>query len=130
MKAPDPSPRWDWSSWQIDATRRALRTAACESAPGRGEADPSRRCKKKGLYMFPPYGQLGLCRVLPKIWHFRRIMPAERDNAKTLPQGLGGGPVGIPSRRLARGLPDALFHRGLDSPSGHHGDQVRPVVGL
>src|SRR6266853_4565742 len=49
MKAPDTSPRWDWSSWQIDATPRALRTAAREGAPGREGADPNRPCRKKGL---------------------------------------------------------------------------------
>src|SRR5260370_406944 len=63
MNAPDTSPRWDWSSWQIDAARRALRTAAREGAPGRGGVDPSRRCTKKGLYMLL-YGQLGPRQVL------------------------------------------------------------------
>src|ERR1700693_5098204 len=89
MKAPDPSPRWDWSSWQIDATSRALRTAAREGAPGRGGADPSRRCTKKGLYMFP-YGQLGLCEVLRSVDVLTRIMPAYRDSQeKRAPTKLG-----------------------------------------
>jgi len=48
MKAPDTSPRWDWSSWQIDATPRALRTAAREGAPGR-EGATQQTLQKEGL---------------------------------------------------------------------------------
>src|SRR5712692_7273766 len=101
MNAPDTSPRWDWSSWQIDATRRALRTPAREGTPGRGGVDPNRRCRKKGLYMLL-YGPLGLRQVLDML---ARIMPAYRDkHKKTLPQrkfgeGRPGSPRGdLPSR--------------------------------
>src|SRR5712692_10588772 len=87
MNAPDTSPRWDWSSWQIDATRRALRTAAREGTPGRGGVDPNRRCRKKGLYMLL-YGPLGLRQVLDML---ARIMPAYRDkHKKPSPKGNWG----------------------------------------
>src|SRR6266851_8483636 len=86
MNAPDTSPRWDWSSWQIDATRRALRTAAREGTPGRGGVDPNRRCRKKGLYMLL-YGPLGLRQVLDML---ARIMPAYRDeHEKPSPKAQG-----------------------------------------
>src|SRR6267143_4164141 len=66
MKEPDTSPRWDRRSWQIDATRRALRTAVRDGIPGRDDAEPSRRCRKKGLYMLLD-GQLGMGQVLSSV---------------------------------------------------------------
>src|SRR6266849_9485840 len=96
MKAPDTSPRWDRSSWQIDATRRALRTAARDGTPGRGGAERSRRCRKKGLYMLLDR-QFGLRQV--RCWDC--IPSYATDIKKPSPKGFGGGPVGIPSRRFA-----------------------------
>src|SRR5712664_3455658 len=66
MKEPDTSPRWDRRSWQIDAVRRALRTAARDGIPGRDDTEPSRRCRKKGLYMLLD-GQAGMGQVLSLI---------------------------------------------------------------
>src|SRR5258706_771206 len=152
MNAPDTSPRWDWSSWQIDATRRAPRTAAREGTPGLGGVDPNRRCRKKGLYMLL-YDHSDCARF----WTYSHevCQPIATNIKNPPPKEIGGGPAGIPSRRFAleirsgrfdprpftppqgrhaspgnRGLPDVLFHRGFDSPPGHHGDEVRPVVGL
>src|SRR2546426_9500095 len=98
MKAPDTSPRWDRSSWQIDATRRALRTAARDGAPGRGGAERSRRCRKKGLYMLLDR-QFGLRQV--RCWD---CIPSYATDIKNPPprvlgEGRSGSPRGdLPSR--------------------------------
>src|SRR6266851_1766745 len=111
MKEPDTSPRWDRRSWQIDAARRALRTAARDGIPGRDDAEPSRRCRKKGLYTLFD-GQLGMGQVLSSIQlfthelcqHYKHanragLFPADIKNPP--PGAVGGGPVGLPSRRFA-----------------------------
>src|SRR5437667_10344364 len=90
MKAPDTSPRWDRSSWQIDATRRALRTAAREGAPGRGGADPSRRCRKKGLYMSPLMDSPDCAGFCPRYGIPDELCQSNVTTQKTLPQASWG----------------------------------------
>src|SRR5712692_5713722 len=117
MNAPDTSPRWDWSSWQIDATRRALRTAAREGTPGRGGVDPNRRCRKKGLYMLL-YGPLGLRQVLDSHELCQSIVT---NIKKPSPKGNWGGPAGIPSRRFALEIRSGRFDpRPFTPPQGRH----------
>src|SRR5258708_23281510 len=123
MNAPDTSPRWDWSSWQIDATRRALRTAAREGTPGRGGVDPNRRCRKKGLYMLL-YDHSDCARF----WTYPHELcqPIATNIKKPPPKG-NWGRHASPGHR---GLPDVLFHRRLGSPALHHCHEVRPVCRL
>src|SRR5712671_5872673 len=124
MKEPDTSPRWDRRSWQIDAARRALRTAARDGIPGLDDGEPNRRCRKKGLYMLLD-GQLGMGQVLSSVQLLThglcQFIPCRYK--KTLPRWHRGG-------LRNPGLADVLFHRGFDRALGHNRDQVRPVVGL